>query len=143
MAIVTPGYFPAMGIPLLKGRDFTDQDAAGGPPVLVVNQAFARKFFPGEDAIGKRIRPGAGRPPQSLREIVGVVGNATQAAIGSDADPIYYFPYKQLSWGIGTIVLRTAVPPLEVVPAARAELQSLDRQVPMSRIRTGEGLRRR
>ena len=140
MAIVTPGYFSAMGIPLLKGRDFTDQDAAGGPPVLVVNQAFARKFFPGEDAIGKRIRPGAGRPPQSLREIVGIVADATQSAIGSDADPIYYFPYKQLSWGIGTIVLRTAVPPLEVVPAARAELQSLDRQVPMSRIRTGEDL---
>jgi putative ABC transport system permease protein len=139
VAIVTPGYFAAMGIPLLRGRDFTQRDAAGGPAVLVVNQAFARKHFPGENAIGKRIQPGAGRPP-IMREIVGVVGDAKQGVLGTDADPIYYFPYKQLPWGIGTIVLRTAVPPLEVESAARAALASLDRQVPMRQIRTGEGL---
>jgi putative ABC transport system permease protein len=60
--------------------------------------------------------------------------------LGADADPIYYFPYKQLPWSIGTVVLRTAVPPLEVESAARAALTSLDRQVPMRLIRTGEGL---
>ena len=68
-----------------------------------------------------------------MREIVGVVGDAKQAVLGTDADPIYYFPYKQLPWRIGTIVLRTAVPPLEVEPAARAALASLDEQVPMRR----------
>jgi len=60
--------------------------------------------------------------------------------LGTDADPIYYFPYKQLPWRIGTIVLRTAVPPLEVESAARAALANLDEQVPMRGIRTGEGL---
>ena len=55
-----------------------------------------------------------------MREIVGVVGDAKQAVLGTDPDPIYYFPYKQLPWGIGTIVLRTAVPPLEVESRPRA-----------------------
>ncbi len=139
MAIVTPDYFGAMGIPLLKGRDFSEQDNSEAPPVLVVNQAFARKYFPGEDVIGKRIQPGAGRSP-TMREIVGVVGDTKQAALGADPDPIYYFPYKQLPWSIGTIILRTAVPPLELESAARSALASLDRQVPIHRVRSGEEL---
>ncbi len=141
IAIVTPGYFGAMGIPLLKGRDFSDEDDAGAPLVLVVNEAFARKHFPNEDVIGKRIRPGAhsGEGP-SMREIVGVVGNAKQVALSVEPDPIYYFPYKQLPWGIGTIVLRTAVPPLYVRSAAEAAVASLDRQVPVHDVRTGKEL---
>jgi putative ABC transport system permease protein len=139
VAIVTPGYFTTMGIPLLKGRDFSNRDDAGAPPVLVVNQAFARKYFPGQDAIGKRIRPGAG-PSPVMREIVGVVGDAKQVVFGTDFDPIYYFPYKQLPWRIGTIVLRTSVPPSNVESAVQAALASLDRQVPIRQLRTGEGL---
>lgn len=142
MAIVTPGYFQAMGIPLVKGRDFSERDDAKAPKVVVVNEAFARKFFPDEDVIGKQIKPGAtnGKEGVRLREIVGVVGNAKQVPWTADADPIYYFPYKQLPWGIGTIVLRTAVPPLEVEPAARAALMSLDREIPVYQVRTGEEL---
>lgn len=141
MAIVTPGYFGAMGIPLLRGRDFSERDDAKAPPVLVVNQAFARKYFPGEDVIGKRIQPGAhsGEGPR-MREIVGMVGDAKQAPLGADSDPVYYFPYKQLPWGIGTAVLRTVVPPLGVESAARAALARLDRQAPMHQVRTGDEL---
>ncbi len=141
MAFVTPGYFGAMGIPLLKGRDFSQRDDAAAPLVLVVNEAFARKYFPGRDVIGKRIRPGAHSGEGStMREIVGIVGNAKQAPLSAEPDPIYYFPYKQLPWGIGTIVLRTAVPPRDVESAARAALTSLDRQAPMYEVRTGEDL---
>jgi hypothetical protein len=68
------------------------------------------------------------------------VGNAKQVPLSAEADPIYYFPYKQLSWGVGTIVLRTAVHLAEVESAVRAALASLDRQVPMYRVRTGEDL---
>src|SRR5260370_3237529 len=139
LAIVTPGYFGAMGIPLIRGRDFSERDNAEAPPVFVVNQAFARKYFPGEDAIGKRLQSGAGRA-RILREIVGIVGDAKQAPLGTDSDPIYYFPYKQLPWSIGTIVLRTAVPPLQLESAARAALEDLDRQAPMHQVRTGEQL---
>ncbi len=140
MAIVTPGYFDTMGISLLKGRDFSERDDDKAPPVLVVNEAFAHKYFPGEEVIGKRIKPGAtnGKEGMRMREIVGVVGNAKQEALNAEPDPIYYFPYKQLPWGLGTIVLRTAVPPLKVEPVVRATLMSLDREAPMYQVRTGE-----
>lgn len=138
-AIVTPGYFAAMGIPLLAGRDFNAGDDAGTAPVLVVNRAFQRRFFPGEEVVGKRIRPGAGLDPV-MREIVGVVGDARQTVAGTDADPIYYFPYEQLPWRIGTIVLRTSVPPLSTVPAVRQALGALNQNVTMQRLRTGEQL---
>jgi len=140
MAIVTPGYFTTMGIPLRRGRDFTERDDAHANRVLIVNEAFARKFFPGEDVIGKRMQPGAtnGKEGVQSREIVGVVGNALQVAFAADPQPIYYFPYKQLSWGIGTIVLHTGTAPLALEPAARAVLMSLDREAPMYLVRTGE-----
>jgi predicted permease len=139
-AIVTPGYFGAMGIPLLEGRHFTQHDDGGGLPIVIVNQAFARKFFPGQNAIGQRIRPGVGKPPTPLREIVGIVGDAEQAVIRTEPDPIYYLPYKQLPWRIGSIVLRTAIPPLQIEPAARAVVASLDPSVPVYRVQTGEEL---
>jgi ABC-type antimicrobial peptide transport system permease subunit len=121
-------------------RDFSARDDDKAPPVLVVNEAFARKYFPGEEVIGKRIKPGAtnGKEGMRMREIVGVVGNAKQEALNVEPDPIYYFPYKQLSWGLGTIVLRTAVPPLKVEAAVRAALTSLDPEAPMYQVRTGE-----
>lgn len=140
IAIVTPGYFGTMGIPLLRGRDFSQRDDARAPRVLVVNQAFAQKFFPGEEVIGKRIKPGAssGKDGLRLREIVGVVGDARQSPGASEPEPIYYFPYKQLPWGIGTIVLGTVRPPLELESAVRAAVTSLDREVPVYQVRTGE-----
>lgn len=138
-AIVTPGFFGAMGIPVLKGRDLSDRDSTNAPPVLVVNRAFARKFFAGEDVIGKRIQPGAGQQPV-MREIVGVVGDAKQAALGPDSDPVYYFPHKQLPWGIGTIVLRTTVPPQQVESAARVAVAEVDPHVPVYQVQTGEQL---
>lgn len=141
MAIVTPGYFHTLGIALLEGRDFTDRDDAQAPPVLVVNQAFADKFFPGERALGKRIEPGASNGDGAkLREIVGIVGNAKQSPGGTAPDPIYYFPFKQLSWGLGSIVLRTAVPPRSEESAARAVVASLDRRIPVYQVRTMEEL---
>ncbi len=139
IAIITPGYFDTMRISLLQGRNFSERDDADTPRVLIVNEAFARKFFPGEDVIGKRIMPGAtnGKEGSQMREIVGVVANAKQVPLSTEPDPIYYFPYKQLSWGVGTIVLRTKVPPLEMESAVRAELAKLDPQVPMYRVRAG------
>ena len=140
IAIVTPGYFAAMGIPVLRGRDFTAHDDMNAPRAVVVNEAFARKFFPGEEVLGKRIEPGAtnGKEGMRMREIIGVVGNAQQVPRSAEPTPIYYFPYKQLSWGIGTIVLRTAVPPGQVEASARAALTGLDREAPMFQVRTGE-----
>jgi predicted permease len=140
MAIVTPGYFRALGIPLLQGRDFTERDNEGGTPVVIVNQAFADEFFPGQNALGKRFESGAtsGNKGEQMLEIVGIVGNAKQSALDLTPDTIYYFPYRQMPWFIGSIIVRTSVPPRGVESAARAVLASMDRQVPMYRVRTME-----
>jgi putative ABC transport system permease protein len=143
VAIATPSYFSTAGIPLLKGRFFNDHDDAKGPRVLIVNKAFADKFFPREDVIGKRITPGAtasGEKEETIREIVGVVGSAKLFAMDADPQPIYYFPYKQLPWQPPVVILRTAVPPRMLESAVRKEMTALDPLVPVFQVRTMEEL---
>jgi len=143
MAFATPGYFSTAGIPLLKGRFFTERDDKKSPRVLVVNKAFADKFFPGEDVIGKRITPGAtdtGDKEETSREIVGVVGSAKLFAMDTEPKPIYYFPYKQLSWMPPVMMLRTAVPPRTLESAVRKQMADLDPLVPVFQVRTMEEL---
>ncbi len=137
IAIVTPDYFKTIGTPVLEGRAFTDHDDDNGPPVVIVNRAFADRFFPGENAIGKRIEPGAtSKRGIVMREIVGIVGNARQSALGPRPEPIYYFPFKQLAWGPPTLVLRTDVPPLSLEPTIRQVVSELDKEVPISNTNT-------
>jgi putative ABC transport system permease protein len=142
MALVTPSYFRTIGTPTLEGRVFTNDDDENHPRVLVVNRAFADKFFAGASALGKRIASGAtsnrdarnGGPV--FREIVGIVGNARQNPGGRDPDPIYYFPYKQLPWGPPSILVRTTVPAETIVPDIRRIVAALDPQVPVHDVNT-------
>jgi putative ABC transport system permease protein len=138
MAIVTPGFFQTIGTPLEDGRGFTDRDDGRAPAVLIVNRAFADRFFPGERAIGKRIQPGAGPNNQVplMREIVGIVGNARQSPLGVDREPIYYFPYRQLPWFPPAIIVRASGSPAVLAPAIRSVVAGLDRQVPVDDIVT-------
>ena len=142
MAFATPGYFSTAGIPLLKGRFFTEHDDAKAPLVLIVNRAFADKFFPGENVIGKRITPGATAADgkESPHEIVGVVGSAKLFAMDTEPKPIYYFPYKQLPWMPPVMLLRTAVPPRTLESAVRDQVRALDPLVPVFQVRTMDEL---
>jgi putative ABC transport system permease protein len=143
MALITPGYFSTAGIPLLKGRMFDDHDNLEAPKVLIVNQAFANKYFPREDVIGKRITPGATGPGESkgsLHEIVGLVGDAKLFAADAEPEPTYYFPYKQLAWQPPVVLLRTTVPPRTLESAIGKEMGTLDPMVPVFQIRTMEEL---
>ncbi len=143
MALITPGYFSTAGIPLLRGRTFNEHDDLTAPKVLVVNKAFANKYFPHEEVIGKRITPGATGPGESketAHEIVGVVGNAKLFADDAEPEPIYYFPYKQLAWQPPVVMLRTAVPPRSLESAVSKEMGTLDPLVPVFQIRTMEEL---
>jgi predicted permease len=137
MAIVTPDYFRTIATPLIAGREFSERDDDNAPPVLIVNQAFADRFFPGEQAVGKWILPGAtsSRGPL-VRQIVGIVGNARQSSLGPRPEPIYYFPFKQLPWGPPFILIRTTVPPHSLEPAVRDLVASLDKSVPLSDVRS-------
>jgi putative ABC transport system permease protein len=145
MALVAPGYFRTIGTPILAGRDFTDDDDGRHPRVLVVNQAFADKFFPGANALGKQIESGATsqlepRGVTVVREIVGVVGNARQSARGRDPEPIYYFPYKQLPWGPPSLIVRSTLPVAATAPHVRQIVAALDPQAPVHDVRTLSGL---
>lgn len=133
MAIVTPDYFKAIGAPLLQGRYFTERDDENAPFVLVVNKAFAERFFPGEDAVGKWIEPGAtsGARDKKVRQIVGIVGNARQSTLSPQSEPIYYFPYKQLTWCCASVVVRAAAAPGALEPQIRRTVASLDKQLPV------------
>jgi predicted permease len=136
---VTPGYFRAMGIPLLEGRTFGNEDDAKSLPVIIVNDAFARRYFPSESAVGRRIRPslsaGSGTP---WREIVGVVGNIKQSALTENFKPEYYFPLAQFP-NFGTVVVRVDGNPLGLVPALRSVISLMDRSVPVYGVETMNG----
>src|SRR5262249_39838077 len=118
------------------GREFTAHDDAHSTPVVIINKAFAEKFFPGENPIGKRIRPEAapsGEPP--MREIVGIVGNVKHRSLAEAPDPESYMPYEQEPIGDMTFVVRASGNPLELVPAIREQVKALDPEVPLYRAR--------
>ena len=141
MALATPDYFLTAAIPLLRGRFFNDQDDLKAAKVVIVNKAFAEKFFPGEDVIGKHIASAATAPGEKgdmLRDIVGVVGNAKLYALDAEPLPIYYFPYKQLPWQPPVMMLRTSVPPQTLASAVRKAMAALDPNIPIFGVRTME-----
>lgn len=134
--IVSPEYFRTMEIPLLTGRDFSDADTVQSPPVMIVNQAFAERFFPGENAIGKKLQPGTSdspmRPP-AWRTIVGVVGNIRTGATDRAMEPMYFLPAGQFpNWCCMYSVVRTGVAPLGLEPEMRNLLASFDRDIPVT-----------
>ena len=95
IGVVMPGYFATMRIPLLSGRTFGEQDGTKAAPVMVINQAFARKYFPGENPIGKHIQVDLGDDviEHPMREVMGVVGDIKRKGLTADADPQYFLPY--------------------------------------------------
>jgi putative ABC transport system permease protein len=137
---VSPGYFRTLGIPILTGRDFTDQDRADGRPVIIVNEAMARRCWPGQDPIGKRITSGItmddGDPP--VREVVGVVGDVRHNSLSSEARAAYYIPFAQVPMGMATLAVRTAAEPAAVTSAMRAAVRDVDSNQPLYNARVME-----
>jgi len=136
---VTPNYFTTMRIPLLQGREFTERDEASATKVLIVNQAFAQQFFPGENPIGQRILAGianAGEPP--MREIIGVVGNVKFEDLTAEFSPESYIPYGQLQFGSITIVMRSSKDPQGLAKPIASAVQSLDKDLPTYASKTVE-----
>jgi putative ABC transport system permease protein len=130
--VVTPNYFSTMRIPLLQGRDFTDRDEEKSTPVLIINEAFARQFFPGENPIGKHVEAGisTGSSQKPMREIVGVVGNVKFQDLTSEWTQESYIPYAQLPFGSVTIVARSAKDPEGLAKPIASAVQSLDKDLP-------------
>jgi predicted permease len=140
ISLITPDYFRTMQTPILKGRDFSSADTLEAPQVMIINQAFAKKFFPNEDPIGKKLKPGAGDsrpggPP--MREIVGVVGNQKHSMTQRNDRAAYYIPSYQLpSWCCLTSVMRTSVDPASLEPAVRQLVAAMDKDIPVTDVHT-------
>jgi putative ABC transport system permease protein len=140
MAVVTPDFFRTMRIPILRGRDFTAADDTKGKPVIVINDKFARKYFPGENPIGKRIQPGLGdgTVKSPMREVVGVVGNVKRVGLTTDAEPQYYLPWEQAVVTSPALAIRAAGDPIALIASVRSVVSDMDRQIPLYRAATLE-----
>jgi len=135
------GYFQTMGIPLLAGRLVTEQDITNSTGAVVINEALARRFWPGEDPIGKRISTATSSGQQTQwQTIVGVVGSVRH--LGLDVEPrpeVYYHTNSSPPFG-PVVVLRTTGDPKRLISIARAKVRELDRDVPISNVNTMEQL---
>jgi putative ABC transport system permease protein len=119
---------------LLKGRLFTDRDDAKTTPVIIVSETFARRMFPNDDPLGKRIR--SWRDENMLREIVGVVRDVKYGGLDDDPSSLVYIPHRQDSWGSMAMVVRTAGDPAAATNAVRQAFRAVDKDTPISNPQT-------
>jgi predicted permease len=137
--IISPGYFDTMSIPLLKGRQFTDQDTVTTPGVVVINETMARRYWPGEDAIGKRIGAGTVERPEDWIQVIGVVKDVHQFELTADPRPQMYLPYRQMGFfAPEDLVVKTEVDPASLAATVRKTVWEVDKDQPVSNIRTME-----
>jgi len=130
---VSPRWFETMKVPLRSGRSFTSADQAQAPPVIVVNETFARQYWPGENAVGKHVA--IGRRPQPA-EVVGVAADIKNNGLEQDTHPQLYLPFPQLPWSDMYLLVRTDLPPQSMAQAVRAQIAALDRDQPVIKIQT-------
>jgi len=137
--LVSPAYFATMGIPVVRGRAFTDRDDDRVPQVAVINEAAARRYWPGENPIGQRISLGA---PDDWRRIVGIAGDTRHEGLDADIEPAAYLPQRQRFTSLGTgferamtIVIRTDADPAAMTGVIRGAVASLDAQLPIGMVR--------
>ena len=136
--IIATDYFKTMGIPLRQGRVFDQTEQLDSPPVVIVNERFANKFFPGQNVIGKRIKPGfsADDSGDKMREIIGVVGNVKHLSLKNEDSPEMYLSRTQIPFDIMSLVIRTNVSdPTALTSAVRKELAELDGTIPLTSVR--------
>jgi predicted permease len=130
--VVSPNYFRALGIALRDGREFNERDTGSSEPVVIVSQSFARRFWPGQPALGQKINPGF--RGTGWCSVVGVVGDVKQESLASDAPLTIYMPYSQGPSFLLTfmaIAVRTDADPSSMINAVRGQVQSVDPEIPV------------
>jgi putative ABC transport system permease protein len=134
---VSPGYFEALGTPLLRGRVFGEHDIAGAAPVMIVNQTAAKHFWPNENPIGKHI---AGSRDAFQREVVGVVADAKFSSLGDASADQLYVPFEQLPYAAMTLLVRSSAKPEPLIDAIRGQVAEIDPTLPLSGVRSMENV---
>jgi len=132
VSIVTPGYFPTMSIPLVKGRLFTMRDREGSPQVTIISEALARQHFANIDPIGQRLFVQWDR--ETPYEIVGVVGDVKHDGLDQESRPTVYFPNAQEPQSIATLVIRTGENPMKLAPVIEQVIHAYDKDQAVSDI---------
>jgi predicted permease len=136
---VSSGYFQTAGVRLMRGRSFTDADGPHTLSVIAVNSAFAARFFPGADPIGRRVSLGW-VTNDSLATIVAVVGSVRHDSLTGAPAPEIYSPFAQRPVGANALIVRTTVPPQSLVAAIRHQVEAVDRDAPISDVMTMDDL---
>ena len=132
---ISPDYFKSIGIPLRQGRFFSDNDRDNSVPVVIISDAMARRFWPGENPIGRRLTPSF-HSEQGAREIVGVVGDVKTSGLDVDASAMMYLPYKQAPLPFVSFVVRTASNPESVVQPVSKAIYSIDKEQALTDVQT-------
>ena len=130
---VTPGYFTAMQIPMLAGRDVTDADTEDKDPVAVINETFARQIYPGDNPIGRKFILNLGN--EKPHEIIGVVGDVKLMTVDGEIRPTAYLSSRQYAFGLMNFVVRTSGDPARLGPAAVRVIRDIDPLLPVSAVR--------
>ncbi|MFZ0420919.1 MAG: ABC transporter permease [Candidatus Sulfotelmatobacter sp.] len=134
---ISPQWFQTMRVPLRAGRDFTAADNPQAPKVVIVNETFARHFWPNQNPLGKHIVVGRGPVPA---EVIGMAADIKNKGLDQDTQAQLYLPFAQLPWGNMNLLLRTAVAPRSVASAVRAQIAMVDPDQPVTNIQTVEEL---
>ncbi|HXG68896.1 MAG TPA: ABC transporter permease [Blastocatellia bacterium] len=137
VGVIDSDYFHTMGIPLLKGRAFTERDTADAPRVMIISESMARRHWPDEDPIGKRATMLDWGPPLT-GEIVGVVGDVKTNGLDRETRPMVYWPQPQFPQIFNNFVIRTSSDPLSVVAAVKSQIWAVDKDLPISLVLTME-----
>ena len=138
--VISPDYFQAMGIPLRRGNQFTDRDSDEVPGVAIINDAAARKYWPDEDPLSKRIKRGRPESKNPWLTIVGSVSSAKQLSLREGTQPEVYVPYLQNTGRTFTLVARTTSDARMLVGAIRKEVSTIDKDLPVSNVNLMEEL---
>ena len=139
--LVSADYFRLLGVPVVRGRAFTDADRSDAPPVAIVNETLARRYFAGRDAVGQWLQTGDPDPESTRLAIVGVVPDVKYQGLDAATEPTIYVPYAQNRWWRSMYLLvRASGDPMALVPAVRAAVAAADPEVPLQEVRTLDGL---
>ena len=141
LRVIGPNYFGTMGIPLIAGRDFIEQDNVQGKPVVVVTEKTAKHYWPGQSPIGKRLKTSATSSPEAWREVVGVVKDVRQNDFIAEPKMQTYAPHAQMTdFPANALIVRTKVEPLSLAMPVRNQIWEIDKDQPVSDVRTMEDI---
>jgi putative ABC transport system permease protein len=134
---ISPQWFRTMCVPLRAGREFSEIDNARAPKVVIANETFARRFWPGQNAVGKRVIVGRGPEPS---EVVGIAADVRNRGLAQSPQAQLYLPFAQLPWGNMNLLVRTDVSPFNLTSAVRAQISAMDADEPVINVQTVDAL---